>query len=91
MDNISDEYSFKRKIEPKKFSNNLNPKRISIVKLDNKKIDPIPKDTNNVNNNIYNSQNVPKVFYKGNNINQNIINYNFYQINNNNQFNNIFY
>ena len=91
MDNISDEYSFKRKIEPKKFSNNLNPKRISIVKLDNKKIDPIPKDTNNVNNNIYNSQNMPKVFYKGNNINQNIINYNFYQINNNNQFNNIFY
>jgi serine/threonine protein kinase len=91
MDNISDEFSFKRKIEPKKFSNNLNPKRISIVKLDNKKIDPIPKDTNNVNNNIYNSQNVPKVLYKGNNINQNIINYNFYQINNNNQFNNIFY
>ena len=91
MDNISDEYFFKRKIEPVTISNNLNPKRIFIVKLDNKKIEPIIKNTNNINYNIYNNQNAPKVFYKGNNINQNIINYNFYQINNNNQFNNIFY
>ena len=91
MDNISQEYSFKRKIEPIKISNASNPKRISIIKLDNEKIEPKPKNTNNKNNTIYNSQITPNVFYKGNNINQNIINYNFYQINNNNQFNNIFY
>ena len=94
MDNVSEEYSLKRIMDPIKASTMVNPKRITIIKLDNRKIEPVPKDTNTnitYNNNIYNSQIQPKVFYKGNNINSNIINYNFYQINNNNQFNNIFY
>ena len=75
MDNIPKDI-LKGPIKQNKNIYNLpNSNRISIVKLKN--------DNNKMKPNfLYNKNNV---------INSNIVNYNFYQINNNNQFNNIFY
>ena len=68
-------------------SNLLNPNRISVVKLENENINSHPK-IDNIKNFSMNTN----VFLGNNSVNaNNIINYNFYQINNNNQFNNIFY
>ena len=68
-------------------SNLLNPNRISVVKLENENINSQPK-IDNIKNFSMNTN----VFLGNNSVNaNNIINYNFYQINNNNQFNNIFY
>ena len=71
------------KYNNKNMSNFTNKSRISIVKLGNE------------NNNLLqrNFSIKPNSYYNGNNANNNhkFINYNFYQINNNNQFNNIFY
>ena len=68
-------------------SNLINPNRISIVKLKNENINSFPKNTN-IKNNQTNSY-MP--FNRNNSSNNSIINYNFYQINNNRQFNNVFY
>jgi len=68
-------------------SNLLNPNRISIVKLKNENISSFPKNSNLQNNQT--KSYLP--FNMNNSSNGNIINYNFYQINNNRQFNNIFY
>ena len=68
-------------------SNLLNPNRISIVKLKNENISSFPK-----NSNLQNNQTKSYFPFNMNNSSKwNIINYNFYQINNNRQFNNIFY
>ena len=64
-------------------SNVINPSRISIIKLNDNNINQTLKNTS-----IKNNHTKTNPFY---NTNNNIINYNFYQINNNNQFNNIFY
>jgi serine/threonine protein kinase len=71
-------------------SNLINPNRISIVKLKNENINSFPKNTN-IKNNQNNQTNSYLPFNKNNSSNNNIINYNFYQINNNRQFNNVFY
>ena len=65
-------------------SNVINPSRISIIKLNDNNINQAIKNTS-----IKNNHTKTNPFYNTNN--KNIINYNFYQINNNNQFNNIFY
>ena len=71
-------------------SNLINPNRISIVKLKNENINSFPKNTN-IKNNQNNQTNSYLPFNRNNSSNNNIINYNFYQINNNRQFNNVFY
>ena len=68
-------------------SNLLNPNRISIVKLKNENISSFPKNSNLQNNQT--KSYLP--FNMNNSSNGNIINYNFYQINNNRQFNNVLY
>ena len=70
-------------------SNLINPNRISIVKLKNENINSFPKNTN-IKNNQNNQTNSYMPFNRNNSSNNSIINYNFYQINNNRQFNNIF-
>ena len=87
MDNTSKEI-IKGPIKQNIFKSNLlNPNRISIVKLKNENISSFPKNSNLQNNQT--KSYLP--FNMNNSINGNIINYNFYQINNNRQFNNIFY
>jgi hypothetical protein len=71
-------------------SNLINPNRISIVKLKSENINSFPKNTN-IKNNQNNQTNSYLPFNRNNSSNNSIINYNFYQINNNRQFNNIFY
>ena len=71
-------------------SNLINPNRISIVKLKNENINSFPKNTN-IKNNQNNQTNSYMPFNRNNSSNNSIINYNFYQINNNRQFNNVFY
>ena len=71
-------------------SNLINPNRISIVKLKNENINSFPKNTN-IKNNQSNQKNSYLPFNRIYSSNNNIINYNFYQINNNRQFNNVFY
>ena len=71
-------------------SNLINPNRISIVKLKNENINSFPKNTN-IKNNQNNQTNSYIPFNRNNSSNNSIINYNFYQINNNRQFNNVFY
>ena len=71
-------------------SNLINPNRISIVKLKNENINSFPKNTN-IKNNQNNQRNSYMPFNRNNSSNNSIINYNFYQINNNRQFNNVFY
>ena len=71
-------------------SNLINPNRISIVKLKNENINSFPKNTN-IKNNPSNQTNSYLPFNRIYSSNNNIINYNFYQINNNRQFNNVFY
>ena len=86
MDN-SPKAILKGKIKQISKSYMVNPNRISIVKLNNKNNDDTP-----INSNFKNNQMKSNFLYNENNINNNnIINYNFYQINNNNQFSNIFY
>ena len=87
MDNTSKEI-IKGPIKQNIFKSNLlNPNRISIVKLKNENISSFPKNSNLQNNQT--KSYLP--FNMNNSSNGNIINYNFYQINNNRQFNNIFY
>ena len=71
-------------------SNLINPNRISIVKLKSENINSFPKNTN-IKNNQNNQTNSYMPFNRNNSSNNSIINYNFYQINNNRQFNNVFY
>ena len=71
-------------------SNLINPNRISIVKLKSENINSFPKNTN-IKNNQNNQRNSYMPFNRNNSSNNSIINYNFYQINNNRQFNNVFY
>ena len=86
MDNLTQENIKINKI-PIKQSNFQDKSRISVVKLNNINSDFIPQNTNVIDNKFIPNNS----FSIGNNVNRNIINYNFYQIHNNNQFNNIFY
>ena len=86
MDNLTQENIKINKI-PIKQSNFQDKSRISVVKLNNINNNFIPQNTNIIDNKFIPNNS----FSIGNNVNRNIINYNFYQIHNNNQFNNIFY